>query len=191
MLAFFHAPDTETLRPMSKYFIHVVLAVLIVVSDGYADGSTELEMAPTFTLEDQHKESHTLRFPRKRPLVLSIADPGGAKDAPVWTDTIKKKYGDRIAFWSMANLQFIPAAARGAARLGIKASSPDIVLCDWEGKVAASFKAEKGKAHIIVISHTGEILRHASGKAEEAKVKAVFETLDAAIEKSQEDRNDD
>ena len=173
---------------MMKVFTRTVSAFAwVALSWGaFADEDAAQDMAPPCTLEDQYEKLHTFDFPQKKPLVFSIADPGGSKDAPVWTDTIKKKYGGRIAFWSIANLSFMPSAARSAARLGIRATSKDPVLCDWDGSVSEGLKSRKGHANIIVIAPTGEILHRTFGKVSDEKLNEVYEAIDSALTASEE-----
>lgn len=169
------------------FLLKIILPVaLIAVPWGtLADDATVEDTASAFSLEDQFEKVHSFGFPRNKPLVFSIADPGGAKDAPVWTDAVKEKYGDRIAFWSMANLSFIPALARSSARLGIRATSKDPVLCDWDGAVSEGLKSKKGHANIIVISKSGTILHRTSGEATAEKLKKAYEAIDSALEESE------
>ncbi len=158
-------------------------AIAFLSLAAFAEDTSEPQKVPPFTLEDQHEKSHAFDFPRDKPLVFSIADPGGAKDAPIWTDTIKEKYGDRIEFWSIANLSFIPELGRAPARVGIRAISKDTVLCDWDGSVSASMKAEKGRANIVVVSDSGENLHVAFGKVEEKKLAKVYAAIDLILER--------
>lgn len=169
---------------MRNWRVMAVLFMLMPVSSvAFAEETSAPRTISAFALEDQHEESHSFDFPREKPLVFSVADPGGARDAPVWTDTIKKKYGDRIEFWSIANLSFIPELGRGPARAGIRAMSKDLVLCDWDGRVSAGLKAEKGRANIVVISETGENLRVAFGKVDDEKLAEVCAAIDSVLER--------
>ena len=164
---------------------------LITLSLGaFADDAAVEDTAAAFALEDQFERLHSFKFPQNKPLVFSIADPGGAKDAPVWTDAIKEKYGDRIAFWSMANLSFMPAVARSSARLGIRATSKDPVLCDWDGAVSEGLKSKKGQANIIVISKSGTILHRASGKVTDEKLERAYDAIDSALAESENANGD-
>ena len=153
--------------------ILIAMALCAIAASAFA-----ADPAPTFTLDDQHEKTHTLSFPREKPLVISVADPGGARDAPKWTDMMKAKYGDQIEFWSIANLHFIPELGHGAARVGIRATSKDPVLCDWDGGVSEKLGAKRGQANIIIISPAGEITLRTGGKVEPQKLVAAF----AAIE---------
>ena len=176
---------------MMFHMRNILLVALIPVSWGaLADDAAVEDTASAFSLEDQFEKLHSFAFPQDKPLVFSIADPGGAKDAPVWTDAIKEKYGERIAFWSMANLSFMPAVARATARLGIRATSKDPVLCDWDGAVSAGLKSKKGHANIIVISKSGTILHRTFGKPTDEKLAKAYEAIDSALAES-EDANGD
>lgn len=63
---------------------NILLVALIPVSWGaLADDAAVEDTASAFVLEDQFEKSHSFGFPQNKPLVFSIADPGGAKDAPV------------------------------------------------------------------------------------------------------------
>ncbi len=166
------------------FLLRTVLPVVLIT---LSLGAPAQDTASAFSLEDQFEKLHSFTFPRDKPLVFSIADPGGAKDAPVWTDTIHEKYGDRIAFWSMANLSFIPAVARSTARLGIRATSKDPVLCDWDGAVSESLKSKKGHANVIVISKSGTILHRTFGKPTDEKLAKAYEAIDSALAESEEE----
>ena len=158
--------------------------VLLMLASVASAGDTAPDKAPEFTLEDQHKKTHAFKYPRDKPLVLVIGDPGGSKDAPNWANTINAKYGDRIEFWRMGNLSFIPALGRGAARLGIRATSKLPVLCDWDSSISAKLGAPKGQANVIVISPEGEIVHRSSGKVEPPKLAAVFNIIDDLLPRS-------
>ncbi len=169
------------------FLLRNILAVALVMLSWGALGDDAVveDTAAAFALEDQFEKLHSFEFPKTKPLVFSIADPGGAKDAPVWTDTIKEKYGDRIAFWSMANLSFMPTVAHPAARLGIRATSKDPVLCDWDGAVSEGLKSKKGQANIIVISTSGKILHRTSGKVTDEKLERAYDAIDSALAESE------
>lgn len=175
-----------------KFLLRNLLpAALMTLSWGaLADDAVVEDTASAFALEDQFERLHSFEFPKNKPLVFSIADPGGAKDAPVWTNAIKEKYGDRIAFWSVANLSFIPAVARSSARLGIRATSKDPVLCDWDGVVSAGLKSKKGRANIIVISKSGHILHRTSGKVTDEKLERTYDAIDSALAESENEDGD-
>lgn len=167
--------------------LHLTISFLLLSAQlSFADGAIS-DKAPAFTLDDQHEKSHTFAYPREKPVVISVADPGGSKDAPMWTNAIKAKYGNRIEFWSMANLSFIPALGQGAARIGIRAVSKDVVLCDWDGAVSKKLGAPKGQANIIVISPRGEITHRAGGKPEPPKLAAAFNAIDALLPEPESD----
>ena len=171
---------------MSKMRAFLLTPALILFAFGVvAEESDEKKTLASFTLEDQHEKSHSFEFPRKKPLVFTIADMGGAKDAPIWSDTIKEKYGERIDFWSMANLSFIPELGRAAARVGIRATSKEPVLCDWDGAIAAKMKADKGRANVVVFSETGENLIVAFGTVEEEKLEKVYAAIDGVLERTE------
>ena len=145
----------------------------------------EPDMAPTITLEDQFEKVHTVGYPRVKPVVFSIADTGGAADAPVWKELITKKYGERIDFTSMAYLTFIPTLAQGAARLAIRAASETPVLCDWDGSASEGLKSTPGKANIIVVSIKGVVLHRVNGKLTDEKKTKAFEAIDAALKEAE------
>lgn len=178
---------SDAMVELMKQVVRIVpFIVLIALAPSSLAEKTEApDTVPSFTLEDQFQKSHTFEFPRAKPLVFSIADPGGAKDAPQWTKAVKEKYGKRIDFWSMANLTFIPSAAHGVARAGIRATSKDPVLCDWDGEVSAHLKSQKGKANIIVVSVTGEIQHRVSGKVEDEKLDKLYAIIDAALKETE------
>lgn len=173
---------------MRKFQLSLLSLVIVVfASRVHGEDISKPETAKPFTLQDQYEKDHTLKFPRRKPLVISVADPGGAKDAPIWTDNIKSKYGNRIDFWSMANLSFIPEVGHGAARIGIKATSKESVLCDWDGAVSLALKAKKGQANIIVITRSGVILHRVSGTATEGKLQQTHEAISNALEAANEE----
>lgn len=103
---------------------------------------------------------------------------------------MKEKYGDRITLWSVANLSFIPTVARSTARLGIRATSKDPVLCDWDGAVSAGLKSKKGHANIIVISKSGTILHRTFGKPTDEKLGKAYEAIDSALSESEDAKGD-
>lgn len=176
---------------MTFHLRNIQLVALVVFSwAALADDAAVEDTAPAFALEDQFEKLHSFEFPQDKPLVISIAGPGGAKDAPVWTDAIKEKYGDRIAFWSVADLSFMPAVARSSARLGIRATSKDPVLCDWDGAVSEGLKSKKGQANIIVISKSGKILHRTSGKATGEKLEKAYDAINSALEESENENGD-
>lgn len=167
-----------------------MMAVFAIVSAAlWASGSSafaaEPDMAPTLKLEDQYEKMHTVGYPRAKPVVFSIADTGGAADAPVWKEAITTKYGKRIDFTSMAYLTFIPTLAHGAARLAIRAASDTPVLCDWDGSASKGLKSTPGKANIIVVSIKGVVLHRVTGKPTDEKKAKAFEAIDAALKEAE------
>ena len=167
-----------------------LMAVLSIVpaaiwAAGLGAFAEEPDMAPTISLEDQFEKMHTVGYPRAKPVVFSIADTGGAADAPVWKESITKKYGERIDFTSMAYLTFIPTLAQGAARLAIRAASETPVLCDWDGSASEGLKSTPGKANIIVVSIKGVVLHRVNGKLTDEKKTKAFEAIDAALKEAE------
>jgi len=151
-----------------------IAMVLLVAPFAMAEG--DQQKAPTFTLEDPHKKSVKVSFPREKPLFLSLADREGSEEIPGWAKPIKDAYGDQIEHIGVADLNAIPGLMRGPIRMFFR-SVEGYVLMDWDGEVCKQYGVKAKTALIVVVDRDGGVLAREEGAADDARVDAMKEVL--------------
>lgn len=155
--------------------------VLIIGGIGYAVyWAVTYNWAPTFELEDQRANVHTIDFTGDKPLVIAFSDRESGSQLQAWTLQLMGAYGDRIEAHRVVDFSRLAPAFRTAGR-GLLSRIPVAVMIDYEGTVAAQYGFEGGDAALFVISPGGTIKERVYGEMNDEKWTRVKAALDALL----------
>lgn len=110
------------------------------------------------TLRTQFDESIAVLPPAGVPLVLVYSDRAGAAQAPGWLRLVK---GTPCRVLEAANLQGVPAVARGFVGRAFRSSPP--ILMDWRGQIAAALGFQANAANVYLVEVDGRLRAHLHG----------------------------
>jgi peroxiredoxin len=150
----------------------LILAILVSVAIS-AEKNNEKEtlkvgdQAPKYTLKDADDNEYILEKilskekKDMRILVLIIGDHTTRGNGNKWAKELDKLYKGRkgIDIFMIADLRKLPFFVTelmvkwGTKREGL----PVTILLDWEGKVSAQYKTQKGESNIFIIDSDGKI----------------------------------
>lgn len=137
--------------------------------------------APAFTLENLKGEKQSFSFPRSKILIIAIADQKGSEDMENWIQPLYDRYTDSVDIQGVAELSAVPKFARGIARGIISGIVKQPIMLDWTGTVSSQFGAQAGVTNVYAINAQGQIIAQGSGAANLDKLKAIAESVDAAL----------
>jgi hypothetical protein len=140
------------------------------------------ERCADFTLEDQHRRSHSITFPRARPLVLVMADREGAGQIDGWILELKGRYGERVDYIGVADVRAVPALMRGMVRGRFREQFSRPILLDWSGGIASGLSSSAKEANLVVLDASGAVLGRARGASDQPAVAKVREMIERALQ---------
>ena len=147
--------------------------------------SDKKEKAAEFTLKDQFGNELTLKFPRKKIVILAFADRDGAEQLESWIRPIAEKYSiknsNQFDVQGIAELSSVPGIAKGIVRNLIKKKSDRPIMLDWSGNVSKSYHYEKDKANLFLIDRQGNIIAKEVGAADATKLEKLYKEVDRLL----------
>lgn len=160
---------------------------VVVAGGGYAEivADPKPAKAPKFTLEDQFGKSFSIKFPRKKLLLLTFGDQAGSQQIGGWTEPIEERYAKGLVVRGVAQLDAVPKLARLVVKQLFKKDYPSVML-DWTGEVSKDYKTKPKVANIFVVDMTGTVLMRCEGKASKKELAEVFALLDEHVERIEE-----
>jgi hypothetical protein len=156
------------------------LAALLIVSPGGGHAEPLPACAP-FTLDDQYRQSHTVSFPREKPLVLLIADKEGSAQINPWIAALKQRFGGRVDFAGVADVRSAPGFLRGLVRGRFREKFQHPVMLDWTGRIVDRLEARPGVVSVCVLDRKGTELVRVTGPAGGPNLQPVTDALERAL----------
>lgn len=146
------------------------------------DPLPKLGMGVNFQLSDQFDKPHSVQFPRQQPTVLAFGDKDGSNQIEGWIKPLYERYTDRIDIQGVAQLDMVPAFARGMVRGIMGSLTTNPVMLDWDGTVSKAFGyAGGGQAGIYVVDGDGAIRWRTTGAATTAGLTAAQDVVDQLL----------
>ncbi len=160
-----------------------LLLITTLLESGFCGAATNApaKTVSEFELEDQYETPHTVKFPKSKITVLTVADQKGSEQVNDWIRPLYQRYEKRIDIAGVADVSTVPAALRPLVRKAFKKQLDYPVMLDWGGAVSKSFGYGKNQVSVFVLGVDGTMLIHVSGKATDAKLKSLFEKIDQAL----------
>ncbi len=137
--------------------------------------------ATSFELKDQYDKKLAYAFPRQKVSVLVFGDRKGSEQIESWVRPLYDRYKDRIDQNGVAVLNSVPALMRGIVRQIFKSQVKYPVLLDWTGSVSRAYEYQSGKANLIVIDRSGQIVYCAYGAASEPELARIYTQIDKLL----------
>jgi hypothetical protein len=173
----------------------VLLATLLLTSGGAAAGS----LLSGLVLEDDTGRAWHLAELDGIPVLVTVADRTAAAEANAWGARLAEddvalapwRAAGKVAWLAVADLGRVPEYARDAARARVREreagrspgerrqSSP--VLLDWQGQIAERFRADRGRALLVLLADDGHVLMQARGPVTDASLERLREALAGAV----------
>ncbi|HOE65378.1 MAG TPA: hypothetical protein PLO62_02530 [Candidatus Hydrogenedentes bacterium] len=136
---------------------------------------------PSFQLEDQYGNAHSIQFPRKKTCVLLLADQKGSRQLEPWIRPLYERYQDRIDILGVAELSAVPPKLRGLGRLLFRKALTYPVMLDWEGKVCKAYDHAPGAANVLVLDAQGHVLLRVNAEVDKSLLDQVYSEIDATL----------
>lgn len=137
--------------------------------------------APEFSLTDQYGNAQVYRFPTPKVNIFIFGDRKGSKQIEAWVRPLYDRYQERINIKGIAALSAVPSFARGMVTKIFKSQVKYPVLLDWTGSVTKSYGYEEGKANVVVVSPSGEILLRMNGPASQTGIEQVVAQINKYV----------
>ena len=172
---------------MRAISILLASAVFCVSHAGELANNAPAATAPTnrcvdFELKDQFDQSHSLKFPSAKPIVLTVADKKGSDGVAAWAHPLGVRFDERIKICGLADVSAVPKMLRGYVQGKFKKAFTHPAMLDWDGKICAGFGYEKNQPNIYLIASDGRILLHRSGPVSEAGLKEFGDAIEAELD---------
>jgi hypothetical protein len=137
--------------------------------------------APGFALQDQHGQTHEIRFPQDRVFVLAFADRAGSDQMEGWVRPLYERYRESISIRGVAKLAGVPTILRPALRAIFRKNVVYPVMMDWTGSVSKDFEYVANMANVVVLGPDGRIEHRINGPVSEEALRACFERIDRLL----------
>lgn len=155
--------------------------VLPLLACSAAVFAAPLEKLADFELSDQHGELRSLRFPKSKVTVLTIADRKGSDQLKLWVQRVYDRYGRRVDIDGIADVSIIPAPLHGLFRRAFKKKLSYSVMLDWDGSVVRKLDPKSGVANLYVIDQCGRIVKQLSGAVNDESFRELSREVDRGI----------
>jgi hypothetical protein len=162
-----------------NFRISFYLTVIFLV--GVAAGQMPTNAPASVELRDQFDSPQKMIFPTTNITLLTIADWKGSEQIRDWVTPLKKKYGERLKFCGIADVSAVPRLLRGMIRRQFQKSQSYPVMLDWSGDTVNAFGFSANKANVLILDHSGWILKRLAGAADDASLSNLCATLDELL----------
>jgi hypothetical protein len=171
--------------------MRLLLLLLVCTSPGVAQAADSFTNATPasltnrcaeFELRDQFDKQQAIKFPAAKPILLIVADKKGSEGIEGWAQPLGVRFGERIRISGLADVSAVPQPIRGFVQGRFKKAIAYPTMLDWEGKICAGFKYEKGRPNIYLISRDGRFLEHYSGGVDEKRLKQLITAMQTELD---------
>jgi len=161
-------------------FLIFVGSILLTGGSLEAAGSMR---CPEFNLQDQAGVSHSVRFPRNRPLFIVAATRSGTGKIASWVKPVMDVFGDRVEILGLADVRNVPSVFHGAIRMMIKDGTQWPVLMDWNAKVVPNLCSPDFSIEVFVIDEKGNVRLCLAGAPSSEDLPKVIAELNGILSK--------
>jgi hypothetical protein len=134
-----------------------------------------------FELTDQLGTTHTLTFPRDKPLVLAVADRRGAEQIEGWLAPFRQLSSSGVDIVGIASLDGVPKLFRSRVVRQLERRYPYPLLLDWEAQAARSLSCAKNQVNVFLLDHHGQLMHRQEGPASEAQLVQLNAAIDRLL----------
>ena len=132
-------------------------------------------------LSDQFEVKQSLVFPTTNLTFLVIADKTGSEQLAAWVAPVKERFVTAVAIVGIADVSAVPRPMRGMVRKKFKKAQAYPVMLDWSGNTVKQFAISPNRANVLLVDCQGNILKRLTGKATEAAIKELCETIEQSL----------
>jgi hypothetical protein len=135
-----------------------------------ADPAASQPRLQSFALTDQYGTNHNVSFPRERPLLLTVADRGGAEQMSGWLEPIHDFDATLLDIVGVAQLRAVPWLLRNRVQRELRRQYSHPLLLDWQGQLERTLGCRLDQANVFLIDGHGRIVHHQAGAASPGKI---------------------
>lgn len=134
-------------------------------------------------LRDQFEVLRVLVFPTTNLTLLTIADKEGSAQLAAWVTPLKERFPNGLVIEGIADVSAVPRPLRGMVRRQFKKAQSHSVMLDWSGQTTKQFAIAPNQANVLLVDRNGSILKRLAGKATDAAIKELCETIEQNLTK--------
>jgi hypothetical protein len=173
------AAPRPKLAPQTLLLPALTALLIVLPGRGHAE---QLPASAPFTLDDQYRQSHTVSFPREKPLVLLIADREGSAQINPWIAALKQRFGGRVDFAGVADVRSAPGFLRGLVRSRFREKFSHPVMLDWSGETVDRLGLTAARTTLLVLDRAGAVRGRFTGDASAERKAAVFAAMEQSLD---------
>ncbi len=145
--------------------------------------ATEQRVA-AFSLADQFEQVHHFRFPRPKPILLTVADRKGAAQVETWVRPVKERFGEVVEQVGIADVSKTPAFLQERVRRGFRKQYVRPVLLDWQGTQSRTLGCERGEVNVLMLDREGRVRFRATGGATASGLEQLHAEIRRILERA-------
>lgn len=182
---------------LKKTLIAIFIAIILTYSMAALGKEEEKlkvgDIVPEFSLKDAYDKEYAFKDMLDKEevkiAILLMGDRKVRKDANEWARGLHEIYGknSEILMLMLANLNDLPFfATESMIKWGTKREKlPVAILLDWKGKVNKTYKTQKKKTNLFIVSKDRKLLHYQIEKYSEKTVKVVTTKIQEILKEGQ------